>query len=373
VPELAPLHPVNRRHLDVMTDAIGIMQHAIGSRPDPAHGHCVDDVARALQVDLLHERELGWPAVAAPAERSLDFLVEAFDDTTGRFRNFRSVDGAWTEGVGSEDCHGRAFHALGDVIADVPDARMVRTATSLFERALPAATELTALRAQASVLLGCAAKLGAAPDSLTEAACLRLADAFLEPFPIASSPWPWPESSVTYEGALLPRALIVTGRALASEAMIDTGLNMLDWLIQAQIAQDGQFSPVGNEWWPRDGVKSQFDQQPIEATAMLLAADSAYLATGDGFYRTAMERAYAWFLGGNDLGVAVADPLRGAGYDGLTPRGVNTNQGAESTLMWLSAAEHIRAIRAGRPTARPRTGRPTARPRTETFLAAVTS
>ena len=63
-----------------------------------------------------------------------------------------------------------------------------------------------------------------------------------------------------------------------------------------------------------------------------------------------MERAYAWFLGGNDLGVAVADPARGAGYDGLTPDGVNTNQGAESTLMWLMALEHIRAVRDRRAT-----------------------
>ena len=67
------------------------MQHAIGSRPDPAHGYCVDDVARALQVDLLHGRELGWAAVgrarvAQPPRSSRD----AFDPATGRFRNFRA-------------------------------------------------------------------------------------------------------------------------------------------------------------------------------------------------------------------------------------------------------------------------------------------
>jgi hypothetical protein len=66
-----------------------------------------------------------------------------------------------------------------------------------------------------------------------------------------------------------------------------------------------------------------------------------------------MERAYAWFLGRNDLDVDVADPTTGAGYDGLTPTGVNTNQGAESTLMWLMALEHIRALRASRPIAPP--------------------
>jgi hypothetical protein len=58
-----------------------------------------------------------------------------------------------------------------------------------------------------------------------------------------------------------------------------------------------------------------------------------------------MEGAYGWFLGANDLGLEVADPKRGAGRDGLTRSGLNTNEGAESTLMWLMASEHIRAVR----------------------------
>jgi hypothetical protein len=52
----------------------------------------------------------------------------------------------------------------------------------------------------------------------------------------------------------------------------------------------------------------------------------------------------------------VADPDRGGGRDGLTPRGVNTNQGAESTLMWLIAAEHIRAARRMHPATTRRAG-----------------
>jgi hypothetical protein len=58
-----------------------------------------------------------------------------------------------------------------------------------------------------------------------------------------------------------------------------------------------------------------------------------------------MERSYAWFLGANDLGLSLADPARGACFDGLSAAGVNRNEGAESTLMWLIAAEHIRAQR----------------------------
>ena len=80
---MLPLHPVNRGHLEVLSDEIGVMQHANGPHPDPAHGYCTDDVARALQVDLLHQRELGWPAVAESAWRNVRFLTEALDPPAG--------------------------------------------------------------------------------------------------------------------------------------------------------------------------------------------------------------------------------------------------------------------------------------------------
>lgn len=173
----------------------------------------------------------------------------------------------------------------------------------------------------------------------------RLASAF---GPSAgSSDWPWPEPSLTYENALVVQALIVAGRHLDSRPMIDAGLRSLDWLIEVQTAPAGHLSPIGNEGWPRGGRRSRFDQQPIEATALLLAAESALVATDDERYRSTMERAYAWFLGQNDIGWTVADPVRGACHDGLTPHGVNANQGAESTLMWLLALEHMRSMRVG--------------------------
>ena len=155
--DLAPLHPISRRHLDVLTGELGIFQHAVGSKPDPAHGYCVDDVARALEVDLLHARTLGWPRVATSARRSLRFLEDAFDEESGRFLNFRQVDGEWIGGPGSNDSLGRAMLALGETIAAAPDARLVERALVLFGRALPAAGKLTSPRAQASVVLGCAA------------------------------------------------------------------------------------------------------------------------------------------------------------------------------------------------------------------------
>ena len=131
------------------------------------------------------------------------------------------------------------------------------------------------------------------------------------------------------------------------------GLRSLDWLIDAQTSPDGHLSPIGNGWWPRGG-----DDVPVRPAAD--RGDGAAPRRGSrsrGDRRRTLSRRrwsarYAWFLGANDLGLYVADPARGAGCDGLTPTGVNTNQGAESTLMWLIAAEHIRAFRDARAASR---------------------
>lgn len=347
MPDLAPLQPVNREHLETLSDSIGILQHAVGARPDPAHGYCTDDVARALRVDLLHQRELGWGGVAASAGRNVSFLADAFVPATGRFRNFRAVDGSWLDDGGSEDCQGRALQALGETILLAPDVRMVGTATRLMEQALPAAGELAALRARGSALLGCLAAVrggmgGAIPPTLR-----LLATSLHAAFGGRTDPaWPWPESILTYENGLPVQALVAAGAHLDDGAMLDTGLRALSWLLHVQTAPGGHLSPVGNGWWPRAGRRSHFDQQPIEAAAILLAAREAFAATAESRYRHAVELAYGWFQGANDVGIPVAVPLRGACFDGLEPAGVNLNQGAESTLVWLIAAEHVRLVRA---------------------------
>ena len=278
MPDPAPLYPVSRQHLEILTDEIGIMQHAIGSRPDPIHGYCTDDVARALLVDLIHQRRAGLGRRRGQRAPNLEFLAEAFDPASGRFRNFRRVDGSWLDETASEDSHGRAMLALGETMATAPNAALVEAAASLFEEALPAAVALTALRARASVILGCDAAMRRAAhspsDGPTAVAYRALAGSLRSTFESSSaSAWPWPEVSLTYENALPVHALIVAGRHFDSRVMVDAGLRVLDWLIQVQTAPEGHFSPVGNRWWPQGGEKSSFDQQPIEATCLLRAAE----------------------------------------------------------------------------------------------------
>ena len=348
-----PVHPIRREHLDGLTGELGIWQHASGPIPNMAFGYCTDDVARALVVDLLHARELGWGAVRTSAWRSLQFLRAAFDPRAGRFRNFRSRDGSWSREPGSEDCQGRALLALASAIGAIADARFVVDARELLAEALPVAGRLIALRAISSALIACdvALDVRSLPRDLradTVVVFGQLAATLWAPFetPKVGSDWPWPEPALTYENALVPRALLVAGRRLDDETLRQTGRRVLAWLVRVQTTLDGTFSPVGNDaWWRRGGIRSHFDQQPIEATAIVLACEEAFRQSGDTADLVAIESAYAWFLGTNDLGIPVAVVETGGCHDALTPVGVNLNQGAESTLMWLTALEHVRRTR----------------------------
>ncbi len=361
-----PLYPVSRAHLAAITGPLGIWQHAVGPVPDHQFGYCTDDVARALLVDLAHAPELGWGAVEDSAWRSLRFVGAAFDPAARRFRNFRGADKGWSRNDPSEDSQGRALLALGIALGQDVDPHLGDRARDLFAAALPGTRRLRALRAIASSSLGCVAALdsGTLGDLLhaaTEAALVNLASRLRNAFATTGdhdSDWPWPEPVLTYENALLPRALIVAGRRLGDAGLERHGLDALDWLIAVQVGDDGVFSPIGNDgWWRRGGPRAHFDQQPIEATAMILACEAALTVSSEPRYREAAERAYGWFLGDNDVGLPVALPASGACRDGLEPHGVNLNQGAESTLMWLAALERMRTLRRCTTTTPPVTAR----------------
>jgi hypothetical protein len=376
VPARCPLYPVSRVHLTAMSDDMGMWQHARGVEPDPRFGYCTDDVARAVIVDLLHAREETSSGLDASLRRSLRFVSDAFDAKSGRFLNFRKADGRWLDTGASEDCHARALMALAAVMVEMPGTELAERAAQLFGRALPAATSFGALRPVSAALLACDSAIEAgfsdAEPAFTVLA-VRLAKAFgddatespprtFRPEPsrfagfssrigseaetTAELEWPWPEPVLTYENALMPRALIAAARRLDQPALLARGCSVLDWLIDVQAGESGRFSPVGNsDWWHRTAERSRFDQQPIEAATMVAATSAAFRATGRARYLDAAEAAYGWFLGDNDLGVALADPARGACCDGLTPTGPNENQGAESTLMWLTALEEMRELR----------------------------
>jgi hypothetical protein len=156
-----------------------------------------------------------------------------------------------------------------------------------------------------------------------------------------SDDWPWFEPSVTYENARLCQALMLSGRQIPDSEAGDIGLNSLRWLVSLQRTQEGHFRPVGsNGFYVRDGTRADYDQQPVEAQAMVSACHEAFRVTQDTSWLQEARRAFEWFLGRNDLGLAIYDSSTGGCCDGLHSDRVNENQGAESSLAFhLSLAE----------------------------------
>ncbi|SDT97471.1 Glycosyltransferase involved in cell wall bisynthesis [Verrucomicrobium sp. GAS474] len=337
-------------HLAAMSDSTGLLQHAIYSLPDYAHGYCTDDNARALIATLmLEELELDLPEVRRLTDTYASFMQYAFDPGARRFRNFMSYDRKWLEASGSEDSQGRALWALGTCVGRSRRSDLQSWAAQLFERALPPLLDTTSPRTWAFALLGIyeyfrrlngdrmAAQIR---DVLTQ----RLIDLYEAN---ASEKWGWFEDTVSYDNARLSQVLILSGRWADNPKAFEIGLKSLRWLVDVQKSpgQMAHFRPIGSEgFYKRGGKPALFDQQPVEALATISACLEAYRSTNDPAWHREARIAFEWFLGRNDLGLALCDPKTGACCDGLHIDRVNQNRGAESTLSYLISLSEMKLL-----------------------------
>ncbi len=336
------LPEIKLNHLRRMTDGTGVLQHANYTVPDRMHGYCVDDNARALIVAVTaQDLQPLDSSLGDLASVYLSFLGYALNEQTGRFRNFMSYDRRWLELTGSEDSHGRALWGLGMAVALGRDAGEVVYAADLFQRALDAVEHFTSPRAVAFVIIGAHAYLSRySSDSRVIRMRKILADRLMAWFRSASSEgWPWCEDILSYDNARLPQALLLSGQWLPDREMLEMGLRALDWLKQVQTDETGlHFAAIGNQGWlTRDGEKARFDQQPIEAAAMVDACIEAFNCTREEEWIAYAYRCLNWYQGENDLRIPLCDYATGGCRDGLEAQGANENQGAESTLCWLMA------------------------------------
>src|SRR6266481_3878915 len=347
------LPAVKLDHLRRMTDSTGIIEHAVFVVPNYPEGYSTDDNARALIVAILLE-EFGGSLLRSSlglASRYLAFLWMAFDTTSRRFRNCLSYERQWQEPEGSEDSHGRALWGLGTVLGRSKDAGLRGAAGRLFELAVPAAVEFKSPRACAFALLGLQEYLDSFPgDRAALSAADALANRLLNSYrAIHSTDWNWFENGLAYSNARLPQALIRAGMRSGSDEMVSAGLEALGWLTTIQRCEiKGHFVPIGSHgFYSKKTEKARFDQQPVEACAVVSACLQAYLATGKGRWRKEAWTAFNWFLGDNDLQIALYDPSTGGCRDGLHPDRANENQGAESTLSFLMALLEMRKLEQG--------------------------
>lgn len=320
-------------HLQRLSDATGLFEHARYAVPRPEHGYCVDDVARGLLVTLREPDPS--PAVVLLAETYLRFLEQAIDPV-GRAHNRRSTDGFWLDQPTVGDWWGRAVWALGFASTAAPTPLTRRRAARAFTRLAQQGAH--DLHAAAYAALGAGAVL---LDTPNDADALRLVRDFARMVPLRGDGWVWPESRLRYGNASIAEAEILAGVVLGDVAVRDHGLRLLRFLLDLEV-RGGHLSVAGTEGRGPDDRGPLFDQQPIEAAAIADACVRAFDATGDSAWLSGVRLSWAWFTGDNDSGADMLDIDTGAGFDGLEPTGRNENQGAESTLAALSTWQHAR-------------------------------
>jgi glycosyltransferase involved in cell wall biosynthesis len=333
------LHAPKLEAIERMTDGCGMIQHSIYSVPDRHHGYCVDDNCRALM--LMHRIE-GLEKTRADelAKIYASFVQHAWNGERGRFRNFMAFDRTWLEEEGSEDSFGRTLWTLGDTVSNASAQDLRSWALHLFDQVAPHSLELGSPRTWAFALLGAEAVLQSHPEhSVAHRLVVQFSERLWEQLRIhRQKDWVWFEDVLAYDNSRLPEALLRGARVVANPEMFADALACLAWLDGIQTTDEKLFRAVGTDSFGIPHAKPlPFDQQPIEAWATVDTMLHAFDATGDPRWRESAWRAYAWYLGANDLGVPIATPATGGCYDGLMSDRVNQNQGAESILAFQFA------------------------------------
>jgi hypothetical protein len=325
-------------HLLRLTDRRGTVERAWLAEPVPEHGYRTDDAARMLVVatrDHGPDRTLNGLARVA-----LQFLSGA-QALTGACRNRMDSTGSWVDEPALEDAWGLCIWGLGTAAAHSNVAWARQSAIVQFERAAQARSERP--RAMAFAALGAAELLAFDPEHRAARALLTDYAASV-PASNGDPTWPWPEPRLTYANAVLPGAMIAAGAALADATLCQRGLDLLAWLVAFETA-GGHLSPTPVAGRGAEDARPGFDQQPIEVSTLADAcAQAAAVDDMNPIWAAGVRAAAAWFMGDNDLGEPMWDPDTGAGYDGLHPGGVNSNQGAESTLAVISTLQHAQRL-----------------------------
>ena len=353
---LADMTAYKKEYLLRMTDDTGMLQHAKYSVPDPSYGYTTDDNARALILAAGLAARYPDSVYDKLLYRYAGFLLGAQKDD-GRFCNFMGYDRRWLECDGSDDCQGKSIWGIASaLVSDAVSSNLKKMLGFMLFRALPAVRELHFIKSRAYALLGLArllrqGKSAAVQDGwvsehprqsekadwmMIEDTAGVLSTALQQAWQQEHTlEWSWFEASLTYSNAMVPWSLLAYGQAAGQQGLLRIGMEALDFLAGKTMRSDC-FCPVGCQgWWPRGSAAGAlYDQQPLEAAEMLGASREAYLLTRQKKYQRWAERAYRWYEGRNIADHSLLDPVSGGCYDGITPQGVNENQGAESQIAW---------------------------------------
>jgi glycosyltransferase involved in cell wall biosynthesis len=339
------LPPFSLVHITHLTDDTGIIQHAKFGIPNLKEGYCLDDNSRALLMVLMAYRQKKDMLALKLAPIYLSY-IHYMQNKDGTFRNFLSFNRSFLDEVGSEDSFGRTIWALGYLIANAPNDSYFQTGRFIFSAAAGNFEKLNSIRGIANTMIGISYYLRSNPSDDSMAETLRnLTYKLIRHYDEnRSSDWKWFEALLAYDNGILPLALLLSAEIFKDDKITETALESMDFLTEHTI-KDGYLSIIGNEkWYRKDGERSVYAQQPIDALAMVLMYHQAFHLTKDQEYLNKLFACFMWFLGENDLRMSLFDFETKGCCDGFESYGVNRNQGAESSLAYLIA--HLTVLQA---------------------------
>lgn len=343
--DLLLLPPFSLTHIKRLTDDTGIIQHAKFGIPNLKEGYCLDDNARALLMVLMTYKQ-------KKDETALEFMpiylsyIHYMQNEDGSFRNFLSFNRNFLDEVGSEDSFGRTIWALGYLIGNAPNDAYYQTGKLVFFDALPNFEKLNSIRSIANTIIGICYYLrtNSSDEAMLEV-LKRLTGKLVHQYDVSHSEnWKWFESLLAYDNGILPLALLHSAQVIPDPKVEEIAMITMKFL-EEHTLREGILSVIGNKkWYVRDGERSFFAQQPIDAMAMVLMFHQAFLLTGNKDYLKKLFDSFMWFLGENDLRMSLYDFETKGCCDGFENYGINRNQGAESSLAYLIS--HLTVLQA---------------------------
>lgn len=336
------LPQVKMSYLTRLTDPFGIIQFAKLTEPDTSSGYTLDDNARALIVSVLHYKRFRLVSSLKLAKTYLDF-ISYVAKPDGYYDNYVEPDKSInTERNGRdnlEDSTARGLYALTQTIVtkEVPKPFRIQ-ARKIFDHSFKSKISFSSPRAAGFYIKALYFLLSKWKDKEIYEAIKYHCEHLVSLYTHHSTPdWEWFEHHLTYSNAILPEALLLGYKVVGDERYLKIATKTVNSLIDHTF-KNGIYMPIGQSGWFIKGGKRQFfDQQPEDVAATVEMLNTIYQITHEKKYNDLAYKAFYWFLGENVLGQIVYDRTTGGCYDGIGENFINLNQGAESTIAYLTA------------------------------------
>jgi hypothetical protein len=339
--------PIKLDFISSLTDDTGLLQHAKFGTPLREKGYTTDDNTRALiALTKYFNAEGNSEIVNKLIDTYLSFIL-FMQKKDGKMHNFLSYDRRFMDYEGSEDCMGRTLWSCGYILTSNLPSEKRLIGKEIFDKILPWAHYFKSPRAIAFATIGLKHYQEAYPNDPNlkknmRAFAKRLAGQYKTEH---TKKWRWFEPYLTYSNGRLPQALFEANRGISNNHSLQIAKESMDFLLEVQIVKD-TFVPIGNRGWYRKGEKKAiYDQQSVEAAVMTEASITAFRETNEKKYKYAAQTIFNWFHGKNTQNLAVYNSENGSCYDGITPKGLNLNMGAEATVCYLIATLEIQSLK----------------------------